>query len=151
MCPQREVLRPGYTERCVQNLNYYSCTTPAHEFKTFQSAQLALLVISTNVSNHKIVYTDHGRLVLNVGFSLRSAHTSSQSGSHLNYNELFHRLCLLFCGLNMYCRNGSGLNKVCSYCRCGTRACYSFWTIHTSAINVPPSFEKWGPFLRSML
>lgn len=82
-CARRKDSRSGCTECCEQIHSRHSHTTAIQVFKTFYNAQLTLLVVPTNTNIHEIFYSEHCELVLNVGFSLKPAHSSSRSGRHL--------------------------------------------------------------------
>lgn len=140
-----------YTEFCVQIRIHYSRTAAAHVLKKFYNAQLSLLVVPSKAYNHYIFYSEHGRFVLNLGFSVKSAHSSLHCGCHFKWNKLFHQLFLLFCGQNMYWRKVWRLSEKYLYFYCGTSACYAFWFIWNSAIYMLYSLERCTYILWSMV
>lgn len=87
----------GFTEWCVKSHSHKRRTTAVRALKTFHGAQLAFSVGPAIGNNHIFICYVHGGLLSNVGLSVKSAHTSSQLGSHLKWNEVFRRLYLLLC------------------------------------------------------
>lgn len=73
-CALCRKFRSGYTKLCLPIHSHYNRGTAADIFETIQNAQLAQLVAPVNTKDHEILYSEQGRHVLSVGFSLKSAH-----------------------------------------------------------------------------